>query len=94
MGKGGMAGTANGGMGGITVPDCTGQTPEDGESCDDSGLVCQSDGDFCACFDQGDGPQWICLGGLGGMGAGGRGFGGFNFGGFGNFGQAGAGGRG
>lgn len=80
-----------GGMGGLpTDPDCTGQTPVDGEACDETGLLCESGEGICACFGQGGDPTWNCFGGDGGAG-------GFGNGGFGNVGgrsQAGNGGRG
>jgi hypothetical protein len=84
MGGGAGSGAGLGGAGGLTnVPMCMGQTPENGESCSDEELVCQTSEGLCACYDAGDGPMWYCLD------TGGGGFG--NFGGFGNVGSGGRG---
>jgi hypothetical protein len=86
-----------GGFGGLpTDPDCVNETPADGESCDESGMLCQSGEQVCVCFGQGgDDPTWNCFDGGGGLG--GRGMGGFGNGGraqAGNGGRAQAGGGG
>ena len=85
-------------MGGLpTDPDCVNQTPADGESCDETGMLCQSGEEVCVCFGGGgDDPTWNCFdgGGLGGRGAGGFGNGGRAQAGGGGRAQAGGGGFG
>jgi hypothetical protein len=63
---------AGGSGGGL---DCDSVTPVDGEDCDSSGTLCQTDdGGVCLCSGQGD-PSWNCFGGEDTPGAGGAGTG-------------------
>ena len=94
MSNGGAPELPSAGMGGAGLVEACDGTAQDGEPCDGSQDLCQSDTGFCVCNTRGGGDAtWNCIDGNLGEGGGGFGLGGRNNNGGRNAGGRNAGGR-